>query len=380
RLLGYKTDLDYSKDALQFDVRIERAGGPFAVHGLVECKDWDRPVGQREVREFASKVEHARRADGKLYQAILIARSGFVNNAHAVAATNLVELRTFQELLLSLVDLDPHLEAAVRAFQGTDLEDLYVEQDAVLQSGIRPGEEVVAKKLTATVREWLKKPIGTLFTLLGDFGSGKTSFCQHLACELALAARDDATARRPVVVDLREGGSTTVTLENLLIHRCQQLSSEPINAQALLHLNREGHLVLIFDGFDEIIGYSEPARFVENLRQILRACDGKAKVLLTCRTHYFRDQPEEVRQLGKARDVLTTAGATQLYDELRDRPGAEIGYLREFGDDEIAEYLRKALPPPADWQAFREEIRRTYNLEDLAERPFLLEMIVKTLP
>jgi len=250
----------------------------------------------------------------------------------------------------------------------------------VLQSDIRPGEEVIARKLIATVRGWLSKPSGTLFTLLGDFGSGKTSFCQRLACELALAARDDATARRPVVVDLREGGSTTVTFENLLIDRCQRLLAEPVNPQALLHLNREGHLVLIFDGFDEIIGYSEPGRFVENLWQILRACEGKAKVLLTCRTHYFRDQPEEVRQLGKARAVLTSEGATQLYEELRDQPGVKIGYLREFGDDEIAEYLRKALPPPADWQAFREEIRRTYNLEDLTERPFLLEMIVKTLP
>ncbi len=142
----------------------------------------------------------------------------------------------------------PHLEAAVGAFEGTDLERLYVEQDVVLQSDLRRGEQVVPKGLTAAVREWLGKPTGMLFTLLGDFGSGKTSFCKRLAWEMAPAARDHATARRPVVVDLREGRSSMVTLESLLSHRCQQLSNEPVNPQALLRLNREGYLVLIFDG------------------------------------------------------------------------------------------------------------------------------------
>jgi len=83
QLLGYKTIVNYQRDDLQFDVRIERAAKPFAVYGLVECKHWERPVGQREVREFASKVEYARRKDRKLYQAILIARTTFVNNAYA---------------------------------------------------------------------------------------------------------------------------------------------------------------------------------------------------------------------------------------------------------------------------------------------------------
>ncbi|MES1241325.1 MAG: pentapeptide repeat-containing protein [Acidobacteriota bacterium] len=38
------------------------------------------------------------------------------------------------------------------------------------------------------------------------------------------------------------------------------------------------------------------------------------------------------------------------------------------------------MPPGTDWQELREQIRRTYNLENLAERPFLLEIIVRTLP
>ena len=154
------------------------------------------------------------------------------------------------------------------------------------------------------------------------------------------------STRVPILIDLREGGSTTVTLESLLTHHFQRLSSQPFNPQALLHLNREGYLVLIFDGFDETIAYTEPGRYVENLRQILRAAEGKAKVILTCRTHYFRDRPEALRRLGNAPAVVSTQGATRLYEEIQDRPGSEIGYLLEFREAQIDGVSEEGPPSP----------------------------------
>ncbi|HEX4961584.1 MAG TPA: pentapeptide repeat-containing protein [Thermoanaerobaculia bacterium] len=304
-----------------------------------------------------------------------------MNNAYAVAATEFVHLMTFQDLVLSLVDLGPNLEASVQSFQGTPLGSLYVEQEGVLEADIRLSEVLRSRPLSELVLTWLDRPGASFLALLGDFGAGKTSFCRRLACELATRVKaKPGDARAPILVDLREGGSTTVTLENLLTHHFYRLSSQPFNPQALLHLNREGYLLLIFDGFDETIAYTEPGRYVENLRQILRAAEGKAKVLLTCRTHYFRDRPEALRRLGSVPEVVSTQGATQLYDEIRDRPGSEIGYVLEFEERQIAEYLRKAFPPPSDPAKLLAQIQETYNLADLAKRPFLLEIIVKTLP
>jgi WD40 repeat protein len=385
-LLGYRVTVDYKRDDMQFDVRLELTVGALPIHALVECKDTDRAVTQQQVRELASKVEYASKVDRRPYQAILIARSGFANNAHTAAETLRVHLQTYEQLLLSLVDLRPNLDAAVRGFQGTALERLYVEQDVVLEGSIQPGEEIEPKALIGEVVRWLGEPGSTFLALLGDFGCGKTSFCRRLASELALKAREElgegrGTTRAPVLIDLREGGSSTVTLESLLTQHFQRLTpSQPFNPQALFHLNREGYLLLIFDGFDETIAYTEPGRYLENLRQILRAAEGKAKVLLTCRTHYFKDRPEALRRLGKAPEMVSTQGGTRLYEEIQERPGSGVGYLMEFREEQIEQYLRKALPPPADWRAFREQIRRTYNLNDLAERPFLLEIIVKTLP
>jgi len=384
RLQGFRAIVDYQRDDMQFDVRLEMTTGALPIFGLVECKDTGQTVTQKQVREFASKVETARDAEKVSYQPILVARSGFANNAYAVAQTKFVRLLTFEQLLLSLVDLGPNLEAAIRVFEGTPLERLYVEQEAVLEADIRdirPGESVEPKGLTETVLKWLDRPSGTFLALLGDFGCGKTSFSKRIAWDLATRSKEKpGEVRMPVLIDLREGGSTTVTLENLLTHHFQRLSSQAFNPQALLHLNREGYLLLIFDGFDETIAYTEPGRYLENLRQILRAAEGKAKVLMTCRTHYFRDRPEALKRLGRTPEMASSPGATKLYEEIQERAGAEVCYVLEFREPQIEEYLRKALPPPADWRVFREQIRDTYNLEELAERPFLLEIIVKTLP
>ncbi|MBI5365825.1 MAG: pentapeptide repeat-containing protein [Planctomycetes bacterium] len=381
RLQGFQAGVDYKRDDLQFDVRLAQEGNALPTYALVECKDTDDPVSHKMVLEFAQKVEHARKADNLDYRAILVARSHFANNALAVAQQHFVRLLTWEDLLFSLVDLTPVLDKAVRDYQGSALERLYVGQSALLQSEIRPGAEIAARPLGEVVRAWLDRPGESLLTLLGDFGAGKTSFCRRLSCELALAARASRRAARvPILIDLREARSSAVTLENILANHFQTLTTRPFNPQALLHLNREGRLVLLFDGFDEIIGYADAGRYLEILRQIVLAAEGRAKVLLTCRTHYFKDRPDELRRLGKVPDVVSTEGATALYQEIRERPGSEIGYILEFASEQVDEYLAKALPPPANWKEFREQIRRTYNLEDLATRPFLLELIVRTLP
>jgi len=303
-----------------------------------------------------------------------VARSGFANNAHAVARTLLVQLRTYDALLRSLADLPACIEAGLRAFQGSALERLYVEQDVLLDEELEAPQR---RALVKSVDDWLAEPGQGFLALLGDFGTGKTSFAKRYAAALAALAKGSPEEHRvPVLIDLREARSTTVSLENILTHRFQSLSPRPFNPQALLHLNREGHLVLIFDGFDEMLGYSDPGQYAENLRQILRAAEGRAKVVLTCRTHYFRDRPEALKKPDQAAGGRldhrrhTTVG----------RAGTRVFYLCDFSDAQLEDFLQRALPPPADWRQFRKAIRRTYNLEDLATRPFLLDLIVKTLP
>ncbi|MFP5289350.1 MAG: restriction endonuclease, partial [Thermoanaerobaculia bacterium] len=153
RLHGYKATVGYEYQAMQFDVRLELAVGLLKIRALVECKDYTRKANQKDVREFASKVDTINKDEENPnpHQAIFIARSGFDDNAHEAARIHNVQLQTLHDLLLSLVDLHPNLDAAIRGFQGTPLEALYVEQEAVLEVDIRPGEVLEPKGLTQTV-------------------------------------------------------------------------------------------------------------------------------------------------------------------------------------------------------------------------------------
>lgn len=377
---GWKATVDYAKAGRQFDVRLERGAGALQDHALVECKDLGRPVPQDAVVDFARAVEEARKEDGVLYRPFLVARSGFANNCHAAAQRNLVQLLTWDQLLRSLVDFRPSLDALVRQYQGTALERLHVENDVVLQAEIDAGRPA-RTPLGAAVRAWIDTPGANALVLLGDFGVGKTSFCRRLAAELAADHRKAPDATRvPVLVDLREAATATAKLENILVDHFQRHASTTVLPSALLHLNREGHLVLVFDGFDEIIGYVDPARHLDHLRELLRAAEGRAKVIITCRTHYFRDRPDEVRRLVGSSEMLSRPNATRLYEELASRPGAGIGYVLEFTDAQVDAYLQRAFPPPDDWRRFRSRIDATFNLQQLSQTPFLLDLIVKSLP
>jgi predicted NACHT family NTPase len=65
-----------------------------------------------------------------------------------------------------------------------------------------------------------------------------------------------------------------------------------VSPEAFLHLLKEGKIILIFDGFDEMATQSNAALTMKNFMELNRAFAGKAKILLTCRTHYFKDRVE----------------------------------------------------------------------------------------
>src|SRR5262245_4586945 len=51
-LLGYRTIVDYKRDDIQFDVRLEMASGALPSWALVECKDTGETVTQKQVRDL----------------------------------------------------------------------------------------------------------------------------------------------------------------------------------------------------------------------------------------------------------------------------------------------------------------------------------------
>lgn len=381
-LQGHRVTRGYRRGNLEADLRLEIPVGTLPLSVLVECKASGRPATLQEVRDFAGKLQAFQDLDKKPYQGILVTQASISPRIEEEARQFGVIPQTYRQLLVSLAEPIP-LEPAIHAFQGTALERLYVELEVVLESELRPGRVPEPGDATATFRRWLNQKGAGLFLLLGEAGSGKTCFCRRIAAELAQESqnertdRKDSSARVPLHVDLR--GAAVGLLETLLLQHLQRVAPKiSMSPPALLHANREGLLVLLFDGFDEAL-VSPPQGSVDLLRELLRAVEGKAKVVLTCRPHLFRDRPELLP--GSPLPLaMASRPATPLYEEVRERKGTEVAYVLDLSEERVEEYLRKALPPPGDWQRARSFIRETTQLTELAVRPFFLEIIVAALP
>src|ERR1700689_2491251 len=106
-----------------------------------------------------------------------------------------------------------------------------------------------------------------------------------------------------------------------------------------------------------------PRTTIRNFYELTRAVTGRAKVLLTCRTHYFKSRSHEEQVFLGETTTSTTDEARELYWDVISRRGYKISYVQPFTVKEVEIFVRRALGPAAD-SALR-RIEKTYNLMEL---------------
>lgn len=208
-------------------------------------------------------------------------------------------------------------------------------------------------------------------SVLGDYGTGKSSFCLQLTYKLAKRYIEDPVSHRiPVFISLRDY-ATAVSVQQLVTDLLLNKYSINLPNYAVFEKVLEsGKLVLILDGFDEMATRVDKRVTLRNFEELCRLVVPNSKTILTCRTHYFKSHTH-------ALDLLSQSEQTELMKSVIKRPNFEIMELLEFDDSQIQQLLRLRTDK---WEEYWRHIQRTWNLEDLARRPILLDMIIKTLP
>jgi len=227
--------------------------------------------------------------------------------------------------------------------------------------------------LEQEVKSWLSDPSTTRLAVLADYGSGKSTFCQHFAATLArdyLAAQEHERyqQRIPLLLPLRDFSRTPVDLKVYLVSYLKQYCRvDNPDAEALMKMAEAGLLLFLLDGFDEMASRATNDTVAMNIEQFEQLANiSQNKVLLTTRPEYFLTLRQEQQVL-------------QTYPCL---------YLQPFDEEQVNLYLQKRVPflkpygdePIKDWTYYRQRIDEIHDLSDLVRRPVLLEMIVKTLP
>ena len=221
------------------------------------------------------------------------------------------------------------------------------------------------------------------FALLGEYGIGKTTTCEALTLRLLAAGKEDETVPLPIYLDLRRLGKAaqgspklseilTATLEG------SWTTGQRLTPDDIVRLVREGRALVIFDGLDEVLVHLDTAdgqRFTRELWSILppRLFDDRAegaagertgRVLISCRTHYFRTVREQSTHfVGEGREGLRA----EHYDAF---------LLLPFDEGQIRVYLEQSVPGRRVDELL-ELLAGVHNLTELAERPYLLSLIAE---
>ena len=259
--------------------------------------------------------------------------------------------------------------------------------NAMLDWACTPVDVSTAKPSRFKEGETEKPYTKPLLAMLGDYGTGKTSHAQQLNRILnGMSTSTDKPAGSPtaVMVDLAllAGADrlSELNLTELLVLALKKQREQGFTndeARVLIQRVKLGEVLLIYDGFDELIKTTRD-KLHSVLQQLLLVLQptissttrepipSQAKVMLSCRTHYFRDAHEQL-----------------AFFDTRARGNAKRGdylclTLMPWSIDNIKTYLGKHLNGE-DTKKLLTIIQDTYNLKELASRPVLLAMMSEQL-
>jgi len=219
--------------------------------------------------------------------------------------------------------------------------------------------------------QWAADPAEPRYcVLVGELGMGKTTTVRELSHRI----RD---SRTPIYFDLRyvrelaqrgdDCPSLRVILSGLLEKQAWQGGPgvRTPTVDDVIGLAARGALV-IFDGLDEVlVGISAPRgqQFTRQLLSLVPPKKGaKGKLLVTCRSHYFRTFAEQSAHF-----------TTEDRDAVTEKSYAAF-VLLPFRKDQIVQYLQLTLGDQEAPRAF-DLISSVHNLPELAERPYTLTLI-----
>jgi hypothetical protein len=305
-------------------------------------------------------------------EAVLLSREALPPAVRGAAEALGVQAYCRENYINRLADFKPYLAKLRAEYEKGEIESYFVPLKIQEEMpGAKLGEPV---PLDAFLDAWLAAPERNHLSLLGDFGTGKTWFVRRLAWRYSNGGR-----RVPLLIALRDY-SRAYDIEQALTDACVNRFGIQLAAgfKTLQRLTDEGRLLLIFDGFDEMERRASDYRTaLENFWQIARLVSPRAKILLACRTSFFRHRTEEQEVLEQGREPVRVKAGDDVID-LAGHKGFEVVHLTGFDDAQIRLALQKRIP--AWWEPLFERIRALPRIEDLAHRPVLLDMIARTLP
>jgi hypothetical protein len=396
RILGQQVDLVAQRDL----------DGVGTVKVYIECKflSSSRSVSNEEVQKFVNAYSAVRDA-AAFTHGVLVCNQKFSRDSHQVT-------EGWPELdLLTIHDLEQKLfhsrEAYLHSLHIYEQEDIY--SHYIQLNAKRPGsasEFAIEEEISLLVKQDDTK----LITILGDFGTGKTTLLHRLRHRYISQYMETQKGLKPIYLELKKLHRYQ-SVELLLEHALLSEFKRAIPIELFWQACKEREFLLLVDGFDEIAPQVDALTRQSKMVQLSDLFNSGSPAILTCRPSYFVSTEEyntavlaangqylptspsafkgnDNTSLKKQKELVAFSG--RLRNKLTKRREIpqlsgkhQVLHLAMFSDEQIIQYLEKcesALKSRCSKSALEIHgfLRSLYDLSDLMKRPILLRMIVET--
>ncbi len=362
RDLGASVEHDKNIDGLQVDVyAIQNTPDGSQIKTGIECKQYNRPLGINDVVAICERLGSIR-ASGSIDKGVIVSNDGFTHDARAHCESKRIECFVPLDLRRRIADFSKYLQGLRDKYHELEVaeKDLFIALSAKTESG----QDI--PDVIEFLDKWLDEP-GQILTLLGEYGSGKTTSSWYFAQQLAREHLESGGhGRIPILIALRDFGPNFNLRGYLTDFLINQQDLNIHSYSTFEKLNKEGRLLLIFDAFDEMAIRADIGLITRNFDDILSLAQNKAKIIITCRTSFFKDQ----------NDLERLYMGTHLYDMLHKHEAYRVIFLKGFSSEQIQEYLFRFYGD--DWIRFYRALSAKEKLISLADRPILMNMIAST--
>jgi hypothetical protein len=364
---GFAVDVEVLVGGKVVDVLAQRRV-PFGNDVIaIEAKDFAGTLPISETLEFVSQYGLLVR-DQHATRAILVTRGNI--STHGLTAINESANRVahlkWEDLQREIFGPDPYLHKIVHETANSGIDSYHVAP-----------KTIDGRDLKTIVLNWVAEDSPPPLAILGGYGTGKSTFAQTLARDLAQSYFASSAARIPILVPLGE-----ISDENSLEGLFGKLFTsryriEGYHYDTFRELNRLGRLVIIFDGLDEMKHGMTIASFHRQCSKLLELHEGGARLILLGRQTVFATD-REFQAIIKGKLTTATGEDIQIFG----RPKSRDVKLRGFIDREAQYFVhhyfrwiatRQNRKP--DWIEIRAKQLEDRRFREIVRRPIHAQML-----
>lgn len=366
------------------------------------------------INEIYPITEHVKDSPYSISQTLIITNAKLDDESLVYVKKNKIIIKTKEELLRSLFDFEPYKKDLIKYVKSEQLSTHYIEiygtnqlsKNEIISPNnydisesdlgfdyfdeddeintynskkIEPSNNSTGIEKKMLLKEYVDYFLGSEYPallILGDYGSGKTSFCYIYTLELLDKFLQGTSKYLPILIKLR-GYNKAVGINQLLTdYFVNTLGINNFNILSLKLLLKYTNVVLIFDGFDEIAKKVDFDIKYEVLKEICGFSEGETKIIVTCRPNYFQNATE-FKQIFQDSHYPYEPGDQPLLEFIENSIAElDLSQIKQY----IESYQNELNESNISISEILKIIANTHDLTDLSKRPFLLYMILSTLP